>query len=102
MRSAARPWAALLAACLAIACAGDDDGAVGGDDDDDDDDGITDAALEADGAPEASDAPAVPGDDAPPAGKRLFVTSQRYPADLRSAGLGDSGIDGADRICQTL
>jgi len=38
----------------------------------------------------------------PPKGKRIFVTSATFNGDLKTAGGGTSGIDGADKICQGL
>src|SRR5690349_8365685 len=40
--------------------------------------------------------------DAAPAGLRVFVSSLRYSADLRSAGGQATGLASADHICQTL
>ncbi|QQG40699.1 MAG: prepilin-type N-terminal cleavage/methylation domain-containing protein [Candidatus Levyibacteriota bacterium] len=34
--------------------------------------------------------------------KYVFVTSQVYNGDLKSAGSGTSGLDGADKICKSL
>jgi hypothetical protein len=51
------------------------------------------------------DAHVTPPPDAmtiPPNGKRVFVTSQRYPADLRTAGGQATGRASADAICQQL
>jgi len=47
--------------------------------------------------PPPGDAPGIP-----PGGKRVFVTSLRYSADLRSAGGQATGLASADAICQTL
>jgi len=46
-------------------------------------------------------ADAVPHPDAA-SGPRVFVTSLRYPANLRDAGGGATGRESADLICQTL
>lgn len=42
------------------------------------------------------------GYDAGVLGKRVFVTSGLYAGDLRTRGSGSDGLDGADRICQSL
>ena len=81
----AAPAALAVAMALALlGCGGDDDGGGG--------DG-GDRPGAADGAPGAPD-----GD--PSAEKIIFVTSQRYPADLRTAGSGADGLEGADNLCQ--
>jgi len=49
-------------------------------------------------APRAVDA--VP--DARPAGKRVFVSSLRYSANLRAAGGGTDGLSSGDALCQLL
>lgn len=48
------------------------------------------------------DAPPAPDAPVTPPGLRVFVTSLRYPADLRSAGGQATGLASADHICQTL
>lgn len=92
------------------ACGGGNDG-VSGDDSGDDTGAPVDARPSSDG-PRASDAAppnnidaAIPPDSMtgpPPGAKRVFVTSLRYPADLKSAGGKATGRASADSICQTL
>lgn len=55
-----------------------------------------------DAAPPQSDSNLPPDGGIPPDGKRVFVTSLRYSADLRSAGGQPTGRASADAICQTL
>ncbi|CAN5772529.1 hypothetical protein BH11MYX2_BH11MYX2_24010 [soil metagenome] len=101
-----------LALCiLALAACGGTGSGNG--DDGDDSEAPVDARAGGDGA-HASDAghdaptspDASPPSDAstppPPGAKRVFVTSLRYPADLKSAGGKASGRESADSICQTL
>jgi len=87
-----------LAACGSAPATGDDVDAAT--------DGHAIDAGHADGhvAPHP-DAHITPPPDAmtiPPNGKRVFVTSQRYPADLRTAGGQATGRASADAICQQL
>jgi hypothetical protein len=62
------------------------------------DDGTGDAMPRTDGSMAGSDG----NRDASPAGLRVFVTSLRYSADLRSAGGQATALASADHICQTL
>ncbi|MDQ3367329.1 MAG: hypothetical protein M3680_18045 [Myxococcota bacterium] len=55
-----------------------------------------------DGTPTAPDAGVLMPDSMAPPGKRVFVSSLRYSADLRSAGGKPTGLASADAICQTL
>jgi len=73
---------------------GDDDDVIGGDDDDDDDD--------VDAGKHDADTPKDAGKDAaPPAPKRkrVFVTKAKFSGDLKTAGAGTDGADGADKLC---
>jgi len=85
-----------------IACAGPGDGSPQRADADP---GHPDANPGTPDAPQSIDAArpdaARPPDAAPP-GLRVFVSSLRYPANLRAAGGGATGREGADTICQTL
>jgi hypothetical protein len=45
---------------------------------------------------------ATPDGNVTPPGLRVFVTSLRYSADLRTAGGQATGLASADKICQTL
>jgi len=72
-------------------------------------DGGADAAMH--DAPRAVDAPRPPDAPSPPppadagvppGGKRVFVTSLRYSANLRAEGGQATGRASADAICQTL
>ncbi|HEY5924737.1 MAG TPA: hypothetical protein VIV11_23820 [Kofleriaceae bacterium] len=61
---------------------------------------MTDAVANPDGKVTMPDG-SVPPDAGPP-GLRVFVSSLRYSADLRTAGGQATGRASADRICQTL
>lgn len=71
----------------------DDDDDVVGDDDDDD---VVDA-----GKPDAETPKDAGKDAAPPAPKRkrVFVTKAKFSGDLKTAGAGTDGPDGADKLC---
>lgn len=93
----------VVAVALALVACG------GGEGDDPPGDDVDASAGDPDGPPGAPDArpdarrpaDAVPHSDAP-TGLRVFVTSLRYPANLRDAGGGATGRESADAICQTL
>src|SRR5438046_1778963 len=38
----------------------------------------------------------------PPGGKRFFTSSATYAGDLKTAGGGASGLDGADQLCTKI
>lgn len=68
------------------------DGGVATDSSPPDDSAVADAS----GAADATD------EDAGSSKKRVFVSSTTYTGDLKSAGAGTSGLDGADKLCNSL
>ena len=40
--------------------------------------------------------------DAGPPKKRVFISSAKYAGDLKTAGSGSTGLDGADKLCTSL
>src|SRR5687768_18516769 len=100
--SARYRWALLsLVFVLSAACGGPDDGSTS--------EGVatgTPTPEETVEDPPSTPTPPTPTPTpvptVPPGAQRVFVTSQRYPADLESAGLGFDGLSGGDNICQKL
>lgn len=89
-----------VAILIVAACGGGGGMGAGGDDEVARPDGAT---MLPDGAMPRPDGH-TPTPDAPtqPPGLRVFVSSLRYPADLRTAGGQATGRASADYICQTL
>ena len=90
---------AVLAALLVAACGGD--GA--GDGVDASTNNMPDGGVRSDGRVTTPDGKVTtPDATTQPPGLRVFVSSLRYPADLKTAGGKATGKASADAICQTL
>ena len=93
----------LVVTLLAFGCSGSGDGKPGG--------GAGGGSSDAEGGTDAGTSEAGGGAGGGTSGtggggqsdfKRVFVTSGEYSGDLRAAGAGTDGLDGADRICNSV